>query len=584
MANESTTRTSKTPTRPRTSAIKAAVWSAVAAAGFSVVVCAVLAALSLRVTLDDPLDSAELRSLQQTLAQTPKDQAAREQFRTLDLQLRGEYFRRRGLMVTGAYMLAGGLGVLFIASKIAATLKTIPPHPSGEADQDSRRTASRSRWATGAAALIVGSSLAAAAIYLTPPPMIEPSRVDDAQPGMAAEPAPQVTADWPSFRGPTGAGTAPDANFTTDWNGASGLGVAWKTEIDLPGHNSPIIAGNRVWVVGADEYAREIYCLDAETGKLLWTHEVEDVPGDTGEAPNIMEDTGHAAPTGVTDGRRFVAIFPNGDVVCVGLEGDLLWARNLGLPDSIYGYSSSLAIHAGRVLVQFDHGLEEDRKSFLYGLDAETGKIEFKAPRPVGSSWASPVVIRAAGRDQLITIAEPQVISHDPATGKILWQVSGIGADVAPSPILAGGLVIAITPNDTMQAIRPDGAGDVTKTHVAWTTDEVAPDICSPVSDGELLFTMSTNGTLTCLDLADGKVLWEHDFETQCQSSPSLVGKTIYAMSDAGVMYFVAAERTFRLIGQAELGEKSVCSPAFVNGRIYIRAKEHLYCIDGVAP
>ena len=262
-------------------------------------------------------------------------------------------------------------------------------------------------------------------------------------------------------------------------------------------------------------------------------------------------------------------------------DGKRIWARNLGLPESIYGYSSSLAMHEGRVLVLYDQGGKREGKSFLYVIDAVDGRTVRKVPRPVGASWASPIMIHTHTGDQFITLSEPRVISHDPLTGEILWWVSGMGSDVAPSPVFAGGLVFAVSPNYVLLAIRPDGRGDVTATHVAWETEENVPDICSPVADGELLFTLTRGGILSCFETERGKKLWEHDFEEEFRSSLSLVGDRLYAMNIEGVMYFVGCERTFKLLGRAALGELGESSPAFTDGRMYVRGSENLYCIDG---
>ncbi len=154
-----------------------------------------------------------------------------------------------------------------------------------------------------------------------------------------------------------------------------------------------------------------------------------------------------------------------------------------------------------------------------------------------------------------------------------------MGGDVAPSPVHANGLVFAVNEYSYLAAIRTDGQGDVTKTHIVWTADYDLPDISSPMSNGELLFLLTTDGFLTCYDVQNGSKVWEKDLETSFRSSPSLVGDRVYLMSEGGVMFIFAADREYKELGRVELGEASNTCPAFMDGRIYIRGRENLYCI-----
>jgi outer membrane protein assembly factor BamB len=130
-----------------------------------------------------------------------------------------------------------------------------------------------------------------------------------------------------------------------------------------------------------------------------------------------------------------------------------------------------------------------------------------------------------------------------------------------------------------LAAIRPDGDGDVTETHIAWKGEDGLPNICSPLSNGELVFLLASYGILTCYNAQDGNVVWEQDLKASFKSSPSLVGDKVYLMSEEGVMFIIAADREYKELGRAELGENTHTCPAFMDGRIYIRGKENLYCI-----
>ncbi|MDP6381260.1 MAG: PQQ-binding-like beta-propeller repeat protein, partial [Phycisphaerae bacterium] len=199
--------------------------------------------------------------------------------------------------------------------------------------------------------------------------------------------------------------------------------------------------------------------------------------------------------------------------------------------------------------------------------------------RTVASSWTTPIVIDAGGRRQLITCATPWVLAYDPADGTELWGAEFLLGDVAPSPIFAGGLVFAVNDGAVLAAIRPDGDGVVTDTKIVWKAHDGLPDIASPVSDGNLVYLVAAGGLITCYDAADGKKVWEKYLERNYTASPSLVGNRIYLLDMDGVMLMLEAGREFKELGQAELGEECHASPAFADGRIYIRSEGHLYCI-----
>jgi hypothetical protein len=401
----------------------------------------------------------------------------------------------------------------------------------------------------------------------------------------------EIRKNWASFRGPEGAGISTHKNVPTSWNGKSGEGIVWKSEITLPGHNSPIVWEDRVFVSGADPNTREVYCFDAPSGKLLWRGSVKAVAPPPAEPLDLGKETSYAAPTLVTDGRRVCAIFPNGDVGCFDFEGKRLWTKNLGMPDSAYGYASSPALYKNLLLIQYDHGDVEDDKSRLIALNTFSGRVVWQVKRPVPGSWASPIVADVNGQYQLITCADPWVIAYDPNNGTELWRAECIGGDVAPSPIyvrgsskgegmdFGKGLVFVVEPYGKLVAIRPDGRGDVTKTHIAWSIEDSTPDICSPVSNGELIFMLTTDGLLICCRVADGKKVWEEDLRMDFYASISLVGQRLYLLSGKGVMLIVEAGTKYKQIGTCELGENCSASPAFADGRIYIRGQTNLYCI-----
>ncbi len=564
---------------------RAAVATAVVAGAFSAIVCALLVWNYINSDVADPLDSEQFRVLKAQLKDNSGDEQLKDRIRRMDLELRREYFRRQALAVRGGYLLACGLAVFLVSAGIAAGCrKSVPmPAPPGNQERAEVRSSALARWA----AAVIGAAFFGGASVLA---IIAPTEGFPAGDGHIEKPtrqvarfpsAEEIAKNWPRFRGPGGLGISAYTNVPSNWNGKTEDGILWKTPVPLPGKNSPVVWGNRVFLTGATANARQVYCFDADSGKLLWQRDVTNVPGGVAKPPAVMEDTGYAAPTAVADGQKVYAIFANGDLVCFDFAGERLWALNLGLPDNMHGHSTSLAMWRSLLLVKFDQGRSGEGKSEIIALDGLIGREVWSKSRPVPDSWSSPIVISAAGKDQLITCGNPWVISYNPADGTELWRAKCLDGDVAPCPIYAGGMVFAVNTGSVVAAIRPDGSGDVTKTHVAWTAIDGLPDISSPLSNGKLLWLMETYGTLTCYDAQTGKVIWENDLDMEFNASPSLVGERVYLISTDGVTIIIEAGLKYKEIGRAELGEKVYASPAFTDGRIYIRGEKNLFCISG---
>ena len=525
------------------------------------------------------LDSAELIALEEAFRRDPQNQDAREQIRRVDRQLREEYFRRRDFSQRGVLLLAGGVMVLLASLHVAGALRKTTPalSPADPTGEEFRRAGRLGRWSVVVVGVLGGGSALAWALLAGPRASLD----------VAARPAPdapvsvtagQIAGNWPRFRGPGGAGVSAHENVPTHWDGRTGKGVLWKSAVPLPGNNSPIVWGNRIFLTGANDKRREVYCFSADTGKLLW-RKGPVVVGTRVGVPEVQEDTGFAAPTCVTDGQRVFAMFANGDVGAFDFEGKQIWAQNLGLPENIYGHASSLEIASGALIVLFDQGMEEESKSRLLALDLASGEEIWSTSRDVPNSWASPVRITAAGREQVITSGDPWVIAYDPIDGSEIWRVKCLHGDIGPSPVLAGELVLASNVRAALAAIRPDGQGDVTQTHVAWTADEGLPELCSPVSSGELVWLLTMSGELTCYDVGSGKKLYEEFLERVFIASPGLAGDRLYLLSEDGEMCILQAGREYKLLGTAHLGEKAFASPAFTDGRVYIRGEKNLYAI-----
>jgi outer membrane protein assembly factor BamB len=563
-------------------------WLAAVAALFTVLVGVAMLVNHSRVATYDPLTSSMLAAEKDRLRDEPTNESLKQGIRDLDLRIRHRFFQHLNFNRTGAWFLVGGLAALVFAGRRLATHYAKPPSPRLHPDDAKafRRHAQLGRRSMAATAVAFGVVLLIVPLGLgtlvPDTPSALAALLDAGQP--TADPGPtieELQANWPQFRGPTGDGVAVATNVPMTWDGTSGAGVAWKSVVPLPGFGSPIAWNDRVFVSGGNESARAVFCFATADGRMLWQGRVPNMPAPPGEDLVVQEFTGVAAPTPATDGRRVFAIFATGELVAFHLDGRLAWSKHLGVPDNPYGYATSPVVHDGKLFVQYDQGEAEKEKSRLYAYDTATGKIIWEQRRAVPSSWTTPLVIHPTGKSQLIATGQPWAIAYDPATGTELWRADCLGADLAPSSAFANDLLYLVHPNVALLALRVDGAGDVTKSHVAWQNEEGAPDITSPVTDGTHLFAVTTWGTLTCLDAKTGTSLAEKDLEMEFNASPVLVGNRLLLVSIPGTALWISADPALEIVSRAELGETVHASPAVVDRRLYLRGKEHLHALGG---
>jgi len=388
----------------------------------------------------------------------------------------------------------------------------------------------------------------------------------------------QYARQWPRFRGPGGDGIAVATNVPFAWDGGSGSGIVWSVDVPLPGQSSPVVWGDRVFLTGASKERCEVYAFDRVTGRLLWQTAVK-APGSDPTPPQVMDDTGYAAPTCATDGTRVYATFANGDVAALDFAGNVKWSEALGPLSSTYGHATSLATWRHLVIVQLDQASADDAKSRILAVEGATGRHVWETARPVPNSWATPVVGGPAGAPQVIAVANPWVMGYDAATGAERWRAECLAGDVAPSPVWRTGIVYAVNAGACLAAIRANGTGTVTATHIVWKTEENLPDICSPLVTGPRTYLLTSSGTLTCFETAGGRKLWEHELGGSCQASPTLARGLIYVFLQDGSAVLVEDAAEYHEIGRNALGADG-CSatPAFIDGAILMRTKSKLWC------
>lgn len=535
----------------------------------------------------DPWRSPVLLDLKARLLAEPRNEELKQQIRELDLNLRERYFHLLSLKATGVYLLFGGTLVFLYAGNRFRLLRKEPPLPRPDPDAAVRvlRNATRSRNAVAACSAIALMGFSVLALtgpgsLLSDPAILQKltSAADQGAVTPYAVPTDQLRANWPRFRGWQGGGVAQEG-----FSPASVPRVIWHVPSPAMGFNSPIVWKEQILFTGGDVVSREVIALNAATGEVEWRQPVSlPAPATTGEVPAIPEMTGHAAATAATDGERVYAIFATGELVAFTLEGQPVWGKHLGGLQNPYGHATSLACWQDRVIVQLDQGHDDSRLSRLLALDGRTGEIVWQKPRPVGASWSSPIIIEAAGKPQIITLGLPWIIAYAASDGTELWRAKVLEGEITPSPVFANDTLYVVDPGMyQLLALRPDGAGDVTKTHEVWRADGDMPDISSPVCDEERVFTLATGGTLTCFNGRTGARLWKGEIEAhgEFQASPSRAGDVLLLVSIGGDLVAVAAGDEFRELWRTQLDDEFHASPAFAGGRMYLRGNKSVWCL-----
>ena len=525
----------------------------------------------------EPLNSPALSGLRERyIADERGNEQLKEQIRQLDLLSRRAWFTGQDQLYTGGFLIIGGMIVLLTALQTAASSRPFPDTPPGGGTSTDRAAArARTGIAIGAGAVLL---LAVATVFLVKPFALPAAKARAAvtpQPAETPAAPEEFSRNWPFFRGPDTIGTAGDRKLPGGWDGKTGKGILWKSEIPLQGYNSPVVWGNRVFVSGGNKKLRELYCFNTADGKLLWRLAADNIPGSPATPPEVAEDTGFAAPTMAADGRRVFAVFATGDLVCAGMDGKRLWAVNLGVPKNHYGYSSSPVIVDGKLIVQF---FDENRQ-LLVALNTADGKPVWSADRKTSISWSSPSVINIAGRKLIVTITCDAVEAFDAANGSPVWQLNCMGGEVGTSAAYAEGRLLVANDNACAAAISADDG------KLLWKTTELTlPDVSSPVAFGDAMYLFASSGVVTCVDAATGKKLWEKELGAGFYSSPLLVSGRIIVFNMEGNAFIIKPDRE-KYVQEAawSLGEKVVATPAIVDGRLYIRTDKFLYCIGDTA-
>ena len=388
--------------------------------------------------------------------------------------------------------------------------------------------------------------------------------------------APGFAENWPEWRGPRRDGSSLEENPPLRWSADEN--VAWKTAIPGKGHASPIVWDDAVFIVTAiaENTERRLLRLDAKSGEVVWDRLVLTAPLERMHPLNS-----HASSTPATDGEHVYVTFLDRDrmyVAAYDFDGNKVWEQRPGPFASVHGYSSSPVLWKDMVILNGDH----DGPGYLVALHRETGETVWKTPRPNNTrSYCPPIIRHLAGVDQLILSGSKCVASYNPDNGELRWIIDGPTEQYAAS-LVDNGRYLFLTcgyPLRFMQAIRPDGSGNVTDTHVVWSTRRDASYVPSPAALGDFFIAVDDRGVASCLNAEDGEVIWRQDFGESHSASLITVAGLVWFLSDDGVTRIVRPGPPFELVAENALGETTYASPALSNGRVFLRTIEHLFCI-----
>src|SRR5579872_6380023 len=375
---------------------------------------------------------------------------------------------------------------------------------------------------------------------------------------------PLSAADWFQFRGPGGDGHADASKLPTEWSKTKN--VAWRKELPGNGWSSPAVAGGKIYLTTAvpgeakGDYSLCVLCLDAAKGAILWNKEVfkED-----GTAPGIHSKNSHASPTAIVDGGHVFVHFGHMGTACLkATDGSIVWKNNKLKYTPVHGNGGSPALVDDKLVFIID-GIE---MQVVVGLDRETGQVKWQTPRKTSAkkkfSFCTPLVITVAGKKQVIAPGSDVVIAVDPQSGKEIWRVNYNGYSVVPKPIFGNGLIYLSTGYDSpmFYAIKPDGEGDVTDTHVAWTAKKGAPHNPSPLLVDDSVYLISDGGVLTCLDAKTGNERWNERIGGNYSASPIYANGLIYLLAEDGTTTVVKPGSSYEGIGKNKMGERTLAS------------------------
>ena len=390
---------------------------------------------------------------------------------------------------------------------------------------------------------------------------------------------------WPQFRGPNGDGHSDATHLPLAWSETEN--VVWKVPVHDRGWSSPLIWGDQIWMTSATQDGHQMFaiCVDRKTGATIHDKKVFD----TETLDPISVVNSYASPTGVIEEGRFYAHYGTYGTACLDTAtGETLWERRDLKCDHHEGAGSSLMLF-GNLLIFHVDGRDVQ---YVIALDKATGKNVWKTDRSVDFSsvhvnqrkaFCTPIIIEADGQLQLISPGAKGVMGYNPNTGEELWKIRYDGWSMAPRPLFGHGMIFFVDDYEkpNLLAIRPDGHGDVSETHVAWKMSKGIPNRPSPILVGDLLFLVNSEGVAMCVEAKTGETVWKHRIGGNFSASPIEAAGHIYMFDEASVATVIEAGREFKTLSVNKLGDESMfASPAVAGESLFVRTEKLLYRIE----
>jgi outer membrane protein assembly factor BamB len=386
---------------------------------------------------------------------------------------------------------------------------------------------------------------------------------------------PLLAEDWPQFRGPSGQGLSAETGLPFQWSESGN--IRWKSAIPGAGWSSPAIAGNRIWLTTAtaDGSSLRLLSLETMTGKIVLDKEVFRIRD---KGPGIHAKNSFASPTAIVRGDRVYVHYGFYGTACLNTAGEILWKQTLQYEPQ-HGPGGSPALFEDLLIFSCD-GFDAQ---FVVALDAATGKIRWKTARGKGNqAYTTPLLIDAGGM-QIVSPGAHRAYAYDPRTGKELWHIEyGDGFSNVPRAVYAHGLVYICSGffQPVLFAVRPDGKGNVTKSHVTWSYPRSVPLTPSPVVAGDDLYMVSDNGIATCLDAKTGGLNWQRRIGGNHSASPVFADGRIYFLSEEGECTIIApSKQEYRELARNAVDERTLASIAISDKALYLRGEKSLYRI-----
>ncbi len=381
--------------------------------------------------------------------------------------------------------------------------------------------------------------------------------------------------DWTEFRGPTGQGHSQEQALPLTWSETKN--VRWKVIVPGNGWSSPTVLGDRIWLTTAMEEGRSLraICLDRDTGRILHNVEVFHLPN---PGP-IHKKNSHASPTPILERDRVYLHFGSHGTACINGSGEILWKTQELKYNHRHGPGGSPVLFDDLMVISCD-GYDIQ---FVVALDKRTGQIRWKSPRQGNQAYATPLIVEVNGKHQVISPGAHRAISYDPRTGKEIWWIRyGKGFSNIPRPVYGHGLVFICSGFDkaVLLAVRPDGQGDVTDTHVAWSLKRGVSLTPSPLLVGDELYMVSDMGIASCVDAVSGKIHWQQRLGGNYSASPIYADGRLYFLSEDGETVVIEPAKEFRKLATNRLDGYTLASMAVSGGSIFIRSASHLYRLE----